>query len=128
MAQFACTTIRKVSHLPPAKIISELMKAAPARLKRRPSTSAVVVPPQPRSSSSTRRMACFVSGKSCPSRDEDKACSVTPRARSRTSGGISEYASPATQCERRRLMLAVDMRPPCNEGPEAYYECHRTHI
>src|SRR5262245_15801308 len=88
------------------------MKAAPARVKRRPSTSAVVVPLQPNSSSATRWMACFVSGKPWPSRHEDKPCRVTPRARSRTAGGRSGYASAATQRERRRLMLAVDMRAP----------------
>src|SRR5262249_8848767 len=76
-----------------------------------------------------RRKAWIVSGKSRPSRHEDKPCSVTPQARSRTSAGRSEYASPATQRERRRLMLAVDMRSPCDVNDfGAYYERHRRHI
>ena len=80
-------SMRNVSHLPPAKIVSALTKAAPALVSFAPWHSTVAAPPPPASSSRIRASACRLAGMSCATSAEDSACNVTPLARSTTAAG-----------------------------------------
>ena len=82
-------SMRKVSHLPPAKIVSALTKAAPALVSFAPWHSTVAAPPPPASSSCINANACRLAGMSRATSAELSACRVTPLARSTTSGGRS---------------------------------------
>ena len=84
-------SMRKVSHLPPAKIVSVLTKAAPALVSFAPLHSTVAAPPPPASSSCISASACRLAGMSWATSAEVSACKVTPLARSTTSGGRSSY-------------------------------------
>ncbi len=82
-------SMRKVSHLPPAKIVSALTKAAPALVSLTPLHSAVATPLPPASSSCISVSAWRLAGMSCATSAELKAWSVTPLARSITAAGRS---------------------------------------
>ena len=84
-----CSSMRNVSSFPPAHTISALAKAAPARATRVPSTRSAAPLAAPASSSVTIRMACRAAGDCEPSSADASACSVSPLARSTTSGGRS---------------------------------------
>src|SRR5215472_12130647 len=95
--------MRNVSHLPPAKIVSALTKAAPAFVSFVPLHSTVAAPPPPISSSCISASAWRLAGMPCATRAELSACSVTPLARSTTSGGRSSYVSLATNAANSLL-------------------------
>ena len=84
-----CVSMRNVSHLPPAKHISELANAAPPLVTVRPSTKMVAPLFTPSSSSVMSLTALRPAGVREPSSTDASACSVTPFARSTTSGGRS---------------------------------------
>ena len=58
MAVPGCVSMRKVSHFPPASIISALANAAPPLVTLVPATRMVAPPGTPASSSATNRTAC----------------------------------------------------------------------
>ena len=84
-----CVSMRKVSHFPPAYIISAFANAAPPRVTFAPDT--MMVPPflTPASSSATNAIACFADAVCDPSRADARFCSVSPLARSTTAAGRS---------------------------------------
>ena len=82
-------SMRKVSHLPPAIAISELAKAAPPFVTLVPSTMMVAPLRTPASSSVMSFTACWPSGDCEPRSTDARLWSVTPLARSTTSGGRS---------------------------------------
>src|SRR5215472_13847796 len=96
-------SMRKVSHLPPANIISALTKAAPALVSLVPWHNTVAAPPPPASSSCINASACRLAGMSRAISAELSACKVTPLARSTTSGGRSSYRRLATKAANSRL-------------------------
>src|SRR5207253_10128208 len=96
-------SMRNVSHLPPAKIVSALTKAAPALVSFAPWHSTVAAPPPPASSSRIIASACALAGIWLPSSADDSACKVTPLARSTTSAGSLPKSRPATNAPNSRL-------------------------
>ena len=96
-------SMRKVSHLPPAKIISALTKAAPPLVSLLPLHSTVAAPPPPASSSCISANACRLPGIWWATSAEDNACKVTPLARSTTSGGRLSYLRLAMNAAKSRL-------------------------
>ena len=84
-----CSSMRNVSSFRPPHTISAFAKAAPAFVARVPSTRSVEPCVAPVSSSVTIRMACWAAGASEPSSADARAVSVSPLARSTTSGGRS---------------------------------------
>src|ERR1700722_12475823 len=96
-------SMRNVSHLPPAKIISALTKAAPALVNFSPLHSTVKRPALPDSSSRMIAKAWRVAGMSRATNAELNACNVTPLARSITAEGRSSNLRLATKSEKSRL-------------------------
>src|SRR5262249_16808179 len=96
-------SMRKVSHLPPAKIISALTKAAPPLVSLAPLHSTVAAPAPPGSSSCISARACLLAGIWWATKAEANPCNVTPLARSTTSGGRSSYERLATNPASSRL-------------------------
>ena len=84
-----CVSMRKVSHFPPASIISEFANAAPPFVTLVPFTMMVAPLRTPASSSSMSLTASCPAGNCEPSSAEVSAWSVTPLARSTTAAGKS---------------------------------------
>src|SRR5271155_1386102 len=102
--------MRKVSHLPPAKIVSVLTNAAPALVSFAPLHRTVAAPPPPASSACISASACLLAGISWATSAEDNASRVTPLARSITAGGRSWYLRLATNAANSRLSdMAVSL-------------------
>src|SRR6266850_667864 len=100
-------SMRKVSHLPPAIAISAFANAAPPLVTLAPSTMMVAPFFTPASSSPISFTAWRPPGVSEPSSTDASPWSVTPLARSTTSGGRSSKRSPTTHCASCRLSDAI---------------------
>src|SRR5215470_4476305 len=98
MAVPGCVSMRNVSHLPPASIISELAKAAPPFVTLLPVTRTVAPLRTPTSSLVTSDTACCPAGSCEPRSAEARFCNVRPLTRSTTAAGRSSYRNPATHC------------------------------
>src|SRR3984893_1666544 len=119
-------SMRNVSHLPPAKIISALTKAAPALVSLLPLHNTVAAPPPPASSSCISARACRLPGIWWATRAEDNACKLTPLARSTTSGGRSSYLRLATNSANSRLSdMAAPSRCGSSESLSARHSLRR---
>src|SRR5580765_118508 len=103
MAVPGCVSMRNVSHLPPASIISELAKAAPPFVTLLPVTRTVAPLRTPASSLVTSDTACCPAGSCEPTSADARFCNVRPLTRSTTSAGRSSYRNPATHCANCRL-------------------------
>src|SRR5512138_2460495 len=108
MAVPGCVSIRNVSHLPPASIISELAKAAPPFVTLLPVTRTVAPFRTPASSLVTSDTACWPAGSCEPTSADARFCNVRPLTRSTTAAGRSSYRNPATHCANCLLRDLVD--------------------
>ena len=89
MAVPGCVSMRKVSHFPPASIISELAKAAPPFVTLLPVTRIVAPLRTPASSLGDELHRLLPAGSCDPTSADARFCSVRPFTRSTTAAGRS---------------------------------------